>query len=225
MPEEITAQYTREIVSWLIEEFDDNKRVFLKTNGQIFTKLNEAQKQIARITRCLKEDCYVILEPNKVYYSLAELPVVIADIVQIENVVIVDSDNTESKPLDYRNRPTFERHIKTDTSITTPMYYGIDNVQFYYWKPYQTAGYRVLIRCSKIPHLDERISATIDPILPMPKYYDLLKYKTAVLTTMSNKTLRDLTAGYSLLYEAELESIQLTLKTLDSHEQTYAGRF
>lgn len=225
MPQEITAQHTRDLVSWLIEEFDDNKRVLLKTNGQIFTKLNEAQKKIARECKCLKEDTYIILKPDKVYYQLAELPIVISDIAQVENVVIVDSNNTESKPLIYRNRPTFERLIKTDTSVSTPLYYGIDETQFYYYKPYQTAGYRMLIRCSKLPHLDERINATIDPILPMPKYYDLLKYRTAFLVCIGNKDLADRAESYNYLYKEEMDSIKTTLKTLDSHEQTYAERF
>jgi len=223
MPQDITAVHTRDIVSWLIEEFNDNKRELFKTQGILFSKINSAQRVIARETKSIKEDAYIKLVPDKVYYNYAELPIVISDIVQIESVVTVDENDTESKPLSYKNQPTFEQIIKTDASIRLPKYYGFDEQQFFYWKPFSDATHRMLIRCSRYPHIDERVNYDKDPIIPT-KYYEALKYKTAQLCCSIDDSLDGRANSYKRQYDEEMYELSVNLKTLDTHTQIYSDR-
>ena len=175
MSRQITAQRTREIISYTRSVFNDLDYSIFKTEDELFAPLNDCIGDICnRAHPVIKPDIIFDLVPDKIEYETINLIGTPQSILQVRGVTIISPDNSESPPLIKIPRSDFQKK-RSDTSISFPKYYDIDDNTLFILRPYSITGYRVRLRASRLPDSGEMASYTNDPPTPI-KYDQYLKY-------------------------------------------------
>lgn len=180
MPRPITAQQSRDIVSFVREQFEDQAYKTIKSDDIIFEFENFIQDEIAKNTFCLNDkDLLFAMIPNKEEYSLLEVIDTPQVILRIDKVSIIDSSGAESKPLEKLTEEMY-REYRLFTGIATPKYYDFDRNRLCIVRPYGVTGYQVKLKYSRIPGDAEQCGYDQETVLPV-MYRKFLKYGTAMM--------------------------------------------
>lgn len=220
MPDLITAPTTREVVSFGIERCQDQNRTIFPTDFELFDYINIICREIVRSTKILKSDVYIKLIPNQVEYGYNAILDEFTNIVQIETVTILDINDIESTPLQFRNKKDFRNDILGKTSITSPLWYSYDGINIAYWRPTTLTTDRLKIRASRELQKSEEAGQDIDPPQELiNKFLPYIKYglvREMATSRPDNDRLKSLVQIYDRLYQKYID-VELTPKTLDTH--------
>jgi hypothetical protein len=200
MPRPITAEQSRELISFVRSQFNDQAYRIIKTDDEIFEFENFIQKEIAKNTFCLDDkDLEFAMIPNTEEYSLLSVIDTPQSILRIDEVSVIDTNGKAGKPLTKLTNETYSNY-KGDTLITTPKYYNFDRNKFYILRPYSVAGYRIKIKHSRIPGRSEACSYDVGTVLPL-MYEEYLKYGTAMLIALKYEEWSNKAPFYESMYK------------------------
>jgi len=200
MPRPITAEQSRELVSFVRSQFNDQSYRVIKTDDEIFDFENFIQKEIAKNTFCLDDkDLEFAMIPNTEEYSLLSVIDTPQSILRIDEVCVIDTNGLAGKPLTKLTNEMYKNYQR-DTFIATPKYYNFDRNRFYILRPYSITGYRIRIKYSRIPGKDEACSYDIGTVLPF-MYQEYLKYGTAMLIALKYEEFNGKAPFYESIYK------------------------
>lgn len=226
MPDLITSQNGREIISYATERCRDSDRTLFPTDGEIFDYANKIAKEIARHSKLLKSDLFIPLIPDQTEYSYVAVADHLISVIQIETVSIVDG-GVETAPLTYVNKKTFRNETLLDGTIHCPKFYTFDAVNIAYWRPVSNTTSRLKLRVARDLMSNEYVSKDMDlPAEIWVRYSDYIKYGTVsemCLARPENQELAPIQQNYERLYK-QFKDLDLIPKTLDS-QQTFMREF
>ena len=174
---EITAQRTREIVTYVRVKADDLEGKIIKTQDEIFAELNDCIDEIAKETFCHSvPDITTPLVPDQTDYVLINVLDTPQTILRIKQIRIINPDKSLSKPLVPIPQNVYNMY-SSQTGIYMPKFYYFDGQTIFIWKPYSQKGYQINIVCDRVPTESEYAGYDADPVIPI-LYDKYLKYGT-----------------------------------------------